>query len=50
MNKLSANKENGDRLIDGEQDGSWGLERFSKKEKGLTDMDYSMVIARGRKV
>ena len=40
-----------DRLIDGEQDDSsgWGG-GLSKKEKGLMDMDNSVVIAGGRRV
>ena len=51
MNKL--NKENGDRLIDREQvtasgGGRLGVEGSSKKEKGLIDMDNSVVIAGGR--
>ena len=42
-------KENGDRLINGEQDdsrgwGSGGMEGLSKKEKGLLDMDNSVLI------
>ena len=45
-------KENGDRLIDGEQaaswgGGRWGVEELSKKEKGLMDMDNSVMISRG---
>ena len=47
------NREYGDRLIDGEQDDSCGerrgeVEGLSKKEKGLMDMDSSVVIAGGR--
>ena len=43
---------NGDRLKDGEQDDSWGgggqmVEGVSEKEKGLMDMDNSVVIAGG---
>ena len=50
VNKL--NKENGDRLLGGEQDDSWwgqslGVEGWSKKEKGLMDMDNSGVTAGG---
>ena len=45
-------KENGGRLIDGEQMTasrvSEGVEGLSKKEKGLMDMDNSVVIAGGR--
>ena len=46
-------KENEDRLIDGGQDDSWGggvgleVEGLIKKEKGLMDMDNSVVIAGG---
>ena len=50
MNKL--NKENGDRLIDREQDDSYwgyGVEGLSKKE-GLMDVYNSVVIAAGRGV
>ena len=47
-------KENRDRLIDGEQmtvEGrSWGVEGLSRKEKGLMDMDNSVVIASARRV
>ena len=46
---METNKENGDRLIDGEQDDSYGgdngVEGLSKKEKGL--MDNSVGIAGG---
>ena len=50
MNKL--NKQNRDRLTDGEQDdSSWGggqgVEGLNKKEKGLMDMNNSVVIAGG---
>ena len=45
------NCENGDRLLDGEQKynwrGSYGVEGLSKKEKGLVDMDNTVVIAGG---
>ena len=46
------NKENGDRLIDGEQmTASWGwgrgVEGWSKKGKGLMDTDNSVMIAGG---
>ena len=55
-NEQTTNKENWNRLIDGEQDDSYrgvgelGVEGLSKKEKGLTDMDNSVVIAGGREV
>ena len=43
-----------DRLIDGEQDDSkgklFGVEELGKKEKGLMDMDNSVVIAVGNGV
>ena len=52
--KISINKQNGDRLIDGEQDDSWrgglGVEVLSKNEKGLMDMENSVVIAVGEGV
>ena len=47
-------QENGDRLIDGEQTASSGVgggegeEKLSKKEKGLMDVDHSVVTAGGR--
>ena len=49
------NKQNRDRVIDGEQmtaSGQVGLgvEGLSKKEKGLMDMDNNVVIAGGRVV
>ena len=52
MNKL--NKENGDRLVDGEQMTASGEVRLgvagsSKKEKELMDMDNNVVIAGGRR-
>ena len=56
VNKLN-NKENGDRLIDRELvtakagvGGGEGVEGLSKKEKGLMDMDNSVVIAGGEGV
>ena len=53
MNKL--NKQNTDRLIDGEKNqasegGQLGMEGLSKKERGLMDMDNSVVIAGGKGV
>ena len=40
------NKQNRERLIDGEQEDGWGggghgVKGLSKKEKGLTDMDHT---------
>ena len=44
------NKQNRERVIDGEQmtaSWGWGVEGLSEKEKGLMDMDNSVVIAGG---
>ena len=50
FNEQTTNKGNGDRPIDGEQDDGWGggveeVEGLIKKEKGLLDMDNSVVIS-----
>ena len=50
FNEQKTNKENGNRPIDGEQDDGWGggveeVEGLIKKEKGLLDMDNSVVIS-----
>ena len=49
------NKQNRDRLLDGEQmtdsgGGDQGVEGLSKKEKGLMDMNNRVVIAGERRV
>ena len=54
MNKLT-NKENGDRLIDSRMTAIWGWGRVGsggseQKEKGLMDMDDSVVIGEGKEV
>ena len=44
------NKQNRERVIDGEQmtaSWGWGVEGLSEKEKGLMDMDNSVVTVEG---